>query len=159
MGEEHRTQHRDGRSRGGSAHSDPHDDCQSAEGRTSRRAFTTEHLAAQVREWLTDAGSQNVVVFPNDAVQIPADLDVLVVPQLHPELGARAGSATRVIEPHRHSCWVSTLAAAPAIATMASTMRVHTRSCGRSESRGRRGHAATRDYPKLITLPGRVTEY
>jgi GntR family transcriptional regulator len=60
--------------------------------------YSTEHQAEQVRDWLTDAGSSNVSIIPVDADGIPADLDVLVVPAEHPELGEGAASTTQVIE-------------------------------------------------------------
>lgn len=59
--------------------------------------YTTEHQADQVRDWLADAGSAEVVVVARDA-DLPAGLDVLVVPQEHPELGHGAAPGTRVIE-------------------------------------------------------------
>jgi DNA-binding transcriptional regulator YhcF (GntR family) len=60
--------------------------------------YTTEHQAEQVRDWLADAGTENVMVIPASSDEIPADLDVLVVPQEHPELGHGAAAGTRVIE-------------------------------------------------------------
>jgi DNA-binding transcriptional regulator YhcF (GntR family) len=59
--------------------------------------YTTEHQADQVRDWLVDAGSPQVVVLAR-AADVPADLDVLVVPQEHPEFGEGAAPGTRVIE-------------------------------------------------------------
>lgn len=60
--------------------------------------YTTDHQAEQVRDWLVDAGTRNVSIIPGGSRQIPDDLDVLVVPQEHPELGAGASGRTRVIE-------------------------------------------------------------
>ncbi|MEO9322174.1 GntR family transcriptional regulator [Nocardioides sp. C4-1] len=58
--------------------------------------YTTEHQNDQVRDWLADAGSAEVVVVPRDGA-VPADLDLLVVPHEHPELGDDAAPATRVV--------------------------------------------------------------
>lgn len=60
--------------------------------------YSTEHQAEQVRDWLTDAGSRHVSVIPFRVDEIPSDLDVLVVPAEHPELGDGAAPNTQVIE-------------------------------------------------------------
>jgi GntR family transcriptional regulator len=59
--------------------------------------YTTEHQGDQVRDWLADAGPAPVVVVPRSG-PVPADLDLLVVPQEHPELADGAAPGTRVIE-------------------------------------------------------------
>ena len=60
--------------------------------------YTTEHQAEQVRDWLVDAGSSNVEVIDAASTEISSDLDVLVVPAEHPELGHGAAENTQVIE-------------------------------------------------------------
>lgn len=60
--------------------------------------YSTEHQAEQVRDWLVDAGSKHVSVIPFQEAEIPAGLDVLVVPAEHPELGDGAAEGTQVIE-------------------------------------------------------------
>ena len=60
--------------------------------------YTTEHQAEQVRDWLVDAGSRNVEIIAADSTDISSDLDVLVVPAEHPELGQGAAATTQVIE-------------------------------------------------------------
>lgn len=60
--------------------------------------YTTEHQAEQVRDWLAEAGSGSASVILARDEQVPPDLDVLVVPQEHPELADGAAPRTRVIE-------------------------------------------------------------
>lgn len=60
--------------------------------------YTTEHQAEQVHDWLTQAGASDVRVFSAAQDEVPDDLDVLVVPQEHPELGQGHAQSTRVIE-------------------------------------------------------------
>lgn len=60
--------------------------------------YTTDHQAEQVRDWLADAGSKHATIIPPMSDDIPADLDVLVVPHEHPELGQGVAESTRVIE-------------------------------------------------------------
>jgi DNA-binding transcriptional regulator YhcF (GntR family) len=62
--------------------------------------YTTEHQAVQVRDWLAEASQAEVIVLPEgeDAAAGSPALDVLVVPQEHPELAQGAPSSTEVIE-------------------------------------------------------------
>ncbi len=60
--------------------------------------YTTDHQADQVQDWLTQAGARDVTVIPAALEEVPDDLDVLVVPQEHPELGKGLAPRTRVIE-------------------------------------------------------------
>ncbi|MGB7447852.1 MAG: hypothetical protein WA892_01875, partial [Ornithinimicrobium sp.] len=62
--------------------------------------YTTEHQAVQVRDWLAEASPAEVSVLTeyDDAAARSAALDVLVVPQEHPELAEGAPFGTEVIE-------------------------------------------------------------
>jgi len=59
--------------------------------------YTTEHQAAQVRDWIVESGVPGVEVIPGHD-PVPADVDALVIPSERPDLGDGAHPRTTVIE-------------------------------------------------------------